>query len=471
VRVWIRGESTVTDAAGALEERIEEFALDFEYDDLNPDDRWATKALLKDNLAVAIGLSVLPWSRAADRYAREQEREGVSTVAASGREVDPGTAAFLNATYIHGFEYDDAHGPSDGHPGSVATATALAVGEDADATVGETLAALVAAYEVYTRIGAAASPTLIGRGWHAHAVLGNFGAATAAAKLWDLGAEELRYALAIAASHASGLTEYSSTGGSIKRAHAGMAARNGIQAARMAKNGVTGPRRYLTGNKGFFQTFIEKSDIAAADFADLDDLRLHETWLKQYACCGCTHAYIDGVHAIDPDLEDIETVKARIQPKSDSIVGTANENLYAPSTIEEAQFNLPFEVALALLEHGNGFETHRKIVSGDLALDEPELRETMQLIELDPDPSIGEEYDSKFVGDLTVHYEDGSSEQAFVEDATGTPENQPTEAESREKFRELTLEILGEYGVEDLWNFVDDAGAERSIAEVTSLIH
>jgi 2-methylcitrate dehydratase PrpD len=239
----------------------------------------------------------------------------------------------------------------------------------------------------------------------------------------------------------------------------------------MAKKGVTGPRRYLTGNKGFYRTFVEKSGIAAADFGDPEELRLHETWLKQYACCGCTHAYIDCVDIIDPNAEDIERVEARIQPKSDGIVGTANENLYAPSNIEEAQFNLPFEVALAILDHGNGFETHRKLISGDLALDDPELLETMKLIELDPAPSLGDQYDPKFVGDLTVHYEDGSSEHAFVEDATGTPDNPPKEAESREKFRELTLEILGEHGVEDLWNFVDEAGAESPIAEVTSLIH
>lgn len=461
----------MSDEPGTLEERVESFVTEFSFDDLDPDDRWAARALLKDNLAVSIGLSVLPWSEAADRYAREQERSGPSTVAASGRQVDPGTAAFVNATYAHGFEYDDAHGPSDGHPGSVVTATSLAVGEAVAATVGETLEALVAAYEVYARLGTLASPALIARGWHPHAVLGSFGGATAAAKLWDLDREETAHALAIAASHASGITEYSSTGGSVKRTHAGIGARNGIDAARMAKNGVTGPRGYLTGNKGFYQAFVENREFDADDFGDESDLEIHDAWLKQYACCGCTHAYIDCVHEIDTDPGRIEAIRTRIQPKSDSIVGTANENLYAPTNVEEAQFNVPFEVALAVLGYGNGFETHQKVVEGEIPLDEPELLETMQSVELEPDAALGEEYDSKFVGDVTVEYADGTTDHAFVEDATGTPDNPPSVATSREKFMGLTHPVIGEHGAEDLWNVVEDAGPETPIRDVTALLY
>jgi 2-methylcitrate dehydratase PrpD len=451
-----------------IEAEVESFIDEFSYEDLADEDLVAAKRLLKDNLAVSVGLSVLPWSEAADGYAREQEQSGPSTVAAHGRSVDPETAAFLNGTFAHGLEYDDAHGPSDGHPGSVVTSTALAVGEAVDATFYDVLAAQVVGYEVYTELGAAGSPDLIARGWHPHAVLGSFGGAATAAYLWDLDRAEIRHALAIAASHASGLTEYSSTGGSVKRTHAGIGARNGITAVRMAKNGITGPRRYLTGNKGFFPTFIEKREIDPVDFGTPGEMGVHEAWLKQYACCGCTHAYVDCVEAIDPEPEDIESVTARIQPKSNSIVGTENENLYEPTNIEEAQFNLPFEVALAIRGHGNGFPAHRRIIDGDLALDDSELRETMQRIDLEPDPELGETYGPKFVGDLTVEYRDGTTEHAFVEDATGTADNPPSATECREKFDELTVPVLGEETSEHLWRAVDDADRDTPISRITS---
>lgn len=454
-----------------LEERVESFVAAFKFDDLTTVDITAAKTLLKDNLAVAVGASTLPWSQAVERYASEQAHSGPSTVAASGHEVAPGTAAFLNATFTHGFEYDDAHGPSDGHPGSVVSAVSLAVAEAVEATVGETLAALVAGYEVYTRLGTVASPNLIGRGWHPHAVLGNFGGTVAAAKLWDLNRTEIRHALAIAASHAGGLTEYSSTGGSIKRVHAGMGARNGIHAARMAKNGVTGPRLYLTGNKGFYPTFLDKNDVGPDEFGKTDDLEIHNAWLKQHACCGCTHPYIDCVEKLNPNPDRVDLVRTRVQPKSNSIIGTANENLYTPTNIEEAQFNLPFEVALALLGHGNGFATHRKVVNGEIALDDPELLAMMQRVKLEPDPELAERYGPKFVGEMIITYEDGTEEHAFVEDASGTVENPPTEAKSKEKFRELTVPLLGADQATNLWTTVDDTQQMMSVREITSLIH
>lgn len=453
-----------------MEAEVESFIAEFSYGDLADKDLVAAKRLLKDNLAVSIGLSVLPWSEAADRYAREQERSGPSTVAAHGRSVDPETAAFLNGTFAHGLEYDDAHGASDGHPGSVVTSTALAVGEAVEATFDEVLAAQLVGYEVYTKLGAVGSPNLIARGWHPHAVLGSFGGAATAAYLWDLNRTEIRHALAIATSHAGGITEYSSTGGSVKRAHAGIGARNGITAVRMAKSGITGPRRYLTGSKGFFSSFIEKRDLDPVGLGDSGRMGVHEAWLKQYACCGCTHAYIDCVEEIDPELEEIESVTARIQPKSNSIVGTENENLYEPTNIEEAQFNLPFEVSLAIRGHGNGFPAHRRIIDGELALEDQELRETMELIELEPDPELGETYGPKFVGDLTVEYRDGTTEHAFVEDATGTADNQPSAAECREKFDELTVPVLGEREAGSLWRAVDEASPETPVDEITSQI-
>lgn len=452
-----------------LEDAVEDFVVDFGLDAMDGDDRTAAIELLRDQVGVQIGLSVLPWSRSALSYARSSGRAGPSSVLASDVTLDPADAAFVNATYGHGFEYDDAHGTSDGHPGSAIVAASIAVGEDVDATLGEVLEAAVVGYEVYTRVGELASPDLIARGFHPHAAQSPFGAAAAAAKLWDLDREVLRNGMAIAASHASGLTEYSSTGGSVKRAHAGVGTRNGIEAVRMAREGITGPRNYLSGNKGFYRAFAGPREVGSRDF-DRDRLEIHQAWLKQYACCGCTHAYIDCVHALDPDPERIERVEARIQPKSNSIVGLENENLYAPTNIEEAQFNLPFEVSLAILGHGNGLPTHRKFVEGDLAYDAPEIRGTMEKIDLVVDEKLADEYDPKFVGDLTVTYADGTEEHAFVEDTVGTPENPAGTERLRTKFDEVTNPVLGEEHAARLWEFVTAGDLDRPIADLTALM-
>ena len=75
---------------------------------------------------------------------------------------------------------------------------------------------------------------------------------------------------------------------------------NGIEAAELARAGITGPRRYLTGNKGFYRTFIRKAigHEVRGEFAPGQPLQLLQMWLKAYCCCGANHAYIDAMASV-----------------------------------------------------------------------------------------------------------------------------------------------------------------------------
>ena len=220
----------------SLERVVAEFLVGFAWDDIDGESLTAAKTLLKDQLAVQIGASQLPWSRDVRRFMRKP-RPGSSTVVADGVRMDAADAAYLNATYGGGFEYDDIAG--NGHPGCCVVPVALAVGEELGVNLEQMVEAMVAGYEVYVRLERLASPDLVNRGWHPHAVIANFGAAAVAAKLHGLNVEKSLHALAIALSHASATTEFTSTGGSIKRVHAGIAARNGIEAVELARAGIT----------------------------------------------------------------------------------------------------------------------------------------------------------------------------------------------------------------------------------------
>ena len=242
----------------ALEQAIVQLIQQVSYDQLDDGAKAGLDRLLRDQLALEIGVSQMPWSRQLLEYAKVQARPGRSRVAASDCIMSATDAAFVNASYGHGFEYDDAHARSYSHPGSCVIPSALAIGQELESTLGEVLTAIVAGYEVYTRIGMLMAPELLQRGFHPHAVLSNFGAAAVAAKLRGFDAETTLHALAIASSHASGITEFSSTGGSIKRIHAGIGTRNGMVSADMAQAGITGPRAFLSGNKGLFRTFLQR---------------------------------------------------------------------------------------------------------------------------------------------------------------------------------------------------------------------
>lgn len=426
-----------------LEQAVVRLIQSLKFEHLDDAAHGGVNRLMRDQLALQIGTSQMPWSHQVLAFAKAQQRPGSSHVAASQATMSAADAAFVNGAYGHGFEYDDAHGASASHPGSCVIPAALAIGEELGSSLEEVITAMVAGYEVYTRIGVLAAPDLLKRGFHPHAVLSNFGAAAVAAKLRKFDAETTLHALSIALSHASGTTEYTSTGGSIKRVHAGIGTRNGMVAADMARAGITGPRAFLSGHKGFFCTFLQRGPGEQAELRfGLDQpFEIGTVWLKAYCACYCTHAYIDAVRPFADRHADIAEVQARIHPAFDVVVGTANANAYEPKNIEHVQFSLPTQVAFALLGKGNGYRVHRDYLNGRVDM-EPVMA-MARALKIALAPELEQRYPGKFVADVTVSFRDGTSERVFVEDPIGTLANPMPEHEQDAKFMELTTDVLG----------------------------
>jgi 2-methylcitrate dehydratase PrpD len=453
-----------------LEEAAARFVVDFTGADIDTTGRRAATTLIKDQLAIQIGAARLPWSKQARRA--RKPREGNSTVVGEGQRVAAVDAAFLNATFGHGFEYDDYAGNA--HPGCCVVPTAIALGEELGASLEEVVVAMVAGYELYVRVGYLASPALLNRGWQPHSVLANFGAAAVAAKLRGLDAETTFQSLAIALSHASGTTEYASTGGSIKRVHAGIAVHNGMESVELAMVGLTGPRRFLTGDRGFYRMFSGKEvDDAARDiFSRANPLSLLQMSMKPYCCCAATHVYIDAMEEICSGAAEISSIEARIQTMTDAIVGNRNASIYHPQNIEEVQYSLPVEMALAALGRGNGYATHRTLLDGELWSDggSSPVLDLARRIKLIVSPELDRRFPRTFAAEVSVTYQDGSTQELSVEHAKGTPERPFTLEEHWAKLEDLTRNFIGTAVAKRLFDLVDNADPATPIVELTSLL-
>lgn len=459
----------MNDESLTLERAVAQFVVGFGSADIDSAAREDIKRLVKDQLAIQIGASQLPWSKQVRDF--REPGPGKATVVAEDTKASAADAAYLNATYGHGFEYDDFAGNA--HPGCCVVPTALAVGEEVGATLEQVVVALVAGYEAYVRIGRLGSPDLLNAGWQPHSVLANFGAAAVAAKLHGLDAERTLHALAIALSHASGTTEYAATGGSIKRVHAGIAVRNGIESVELARAGITGPLRFLTGDRGLYRTFIRKSigDDARTDFLPGEALQIRQLSFKAYCCCAATHPYIDAMAAVRPRAADIIAVDAKIQTMTDAIVGNRNAHIYAPRNIEELQYSLPAQMALSALDMGNGYRTHRAFLEGKLRLTpDSEVMRLARMIKLQVDRDLDEKYPRTFAADVTVQYRDGTNEHIFLDRAKGTPNNPFTPAEHQAKLDELTAEVIGKRQASQLFDMIDRLAPATPIRDVTALL-
>ncbi|WP_226553890.1 MmgE/PrpD family protein [Celeribacter naphthalenivorans] len=463
--------SSPQEAGFALEEAVAEFVVNFQYKDIDTGSMPAVKAILKDQLALQVGAVDLPWSIEARNFL-DAPRPGKASVVTEHTTIAPADAAYINATYGHGFEYDDV--ASNGHPGCCVVPTALAVGEEVGATIGETIEAMVAGYEVFVRVGRLAAPDLVNNGWHAHAVLANFGAAAVAAKLYKLPKDKVVHALAIALSHASGTTEYTKSGGSIKRVHAGIAVRNGIESVKLAMAGITGPKKFLTGPKGFFRNFI-KRDAVEADaklaFAAGEPLRVSGTWLKPYCCCGAHHPYIDAMAARSGRVAEIEAVTARVQAMTRTLADNPQAQQNGTTNIEELQFSLALEMGLAALGKGNGYATHRAFLDGNLDIGPTsDVVDFARRITVEHAPDLDAAYPFNFVGDLRITYGDGTVEEVFMDGAKGMPNHPFTDAEHREKLNELTFGVLGEAQATALFDLIEAFDPSAPVTALTDLV-
>src|SRR4029077_9059124 len=156
--------------------------------------------------------------------------------------------------------------------------------------------AIVAGFEAAARIAMAVQPKQhYALGFHPTQTCGVFGAAVTAAKLLRLSAEQMLCAVGIAGSMAAGSMEFLAEGSWTKRIHPGLAAQNGIQAAMLAAEGFTSPRRILEGRDGFLHGY-SRHPIAERLTADLGaSFEILHTAVKPHACCRYMQGPIDAI--------------------------------------------------------------------------------------------------------------------------------------------------------------------------------
>ncbi len=451
-----------------LEHAVARFIVDFKFEDIDPATLAAAKMLIKDQFAIQIGAQQLPWSRQARAF--RNPRPGGATIVGEAGKAAAVDAAYLNAAYGHGFEYDDFFGNA--HPGCAVVPAAFAMGEEMGLDLRRTLTALVVGYEAYVRIGKWGSPAVLNQGWQPHAIFGNFGTAALAAKMLGLSEGETLHALAIALSHASGPTEYASTGGSIKRLHAGIAVRNGIESAQLARAGITGPARFLTGGRGLYRNFCQTTvgDEAIADFLPGVANFMPGLSFKAYCCCACTFSYIEAMAHVRSRAADIERIDARVQTMVNSIVGTKNANIFRPRNIEEVQYSLPAQMALSVLGHGNGFSAHHAVLTGKLDIGPgTAVRDMIERVKIEVSPELDAKY-RHFVADVTVNFRDGASQRIFEEQSRGSPMKPFKPQEFGAKLADLADGVIGPGQADRLWTLVDEMTPDSPAANITALL-
>jgi len=295
-------------------------------------------------------------------------------------------------------------------------------------------------------MAAVMNPPHYEKGFHATGTLGTMGAAAAAGRLLGLDPGQTRAALALAASQASGLKE--NFGTMTKPFHAGHAARSGVLAALLAREGFTASEQAIEGPQGYFAV------LGAGKREEQHLESLGAPWkiltsgvaVKPYPSCACTHSIAEvtvGVHAAVPRI----LIHSR------------------PRSGLEAKFSGEFSAAAALCEGRVGMATFR-----DDKTDDPAIAKLMRRVRLVVDPEIPGDMERHMWTRVTVRFQDGREVSIAPRPVPGHPELPLSKDQLREKFMDCARLVLSEDRADTVRQMLEELDACPDLRSLTAIL-
>jgi 2-methylcitrate dehydratase PrpD len=440
------------------------FVIDAGPADLGARPRALLKRNVLDSVACAVGSLDGELIATIRDHADEFGGAPTATLVGGGRaSVDQ--AAFFNAVLVRYPDLLDTYLTVGGlcHPADNFGAV-LAVAEHVNATGADFLLALAVAYEIQCRFSA--QVPVMARGLN-HALQLAMSAAAGSAKLLGLDAQQTASAIAaaaadnvsVAAVHAEPVSNWKG----ISPAITGMRA---VYTTMLAGRGVTGPRSLFEGPHGLAQLLDQPIDFHTADRALSC---VEQTYLKQY--CSLIHgqAVIDAVLAIRGENhlrgEDVARVQLEVfQGAYDLAGGGAYGGKDHPVTKEQADYNLKYLSAVALLDGGVGPEQleTRRVLRGD-------VQDLLARVDVVAAADLTADYPQRTATRVHVATRDGREFSREQSDYEGSPTRPMSWERVVDKFNWLAEPFCGPALRDDIVAAVDRLD-EIPVAELTALL-
>ena len=374
-----------------------------------------TRLLLKRNVLDSIGCAIAALSGAPFQALREQFQEyptsGRCTLIGGGKTA-PDHAAFFNSGLVRYVDLLDSYMSPGGlcHPADN-FGTVLAAAEHAGASGEAFLLALAVAYEIQCRFTAVVP--VMAKGFN-HAIQLAVSASAGAGRLFGLTAAEIANAIAIATVDNISLScVHSEPVSQWKGFSPGITGMRAVFAASLARRGFTGPLRLFEGPNGLENMF---GQLIPMDWQDPTLSAVTQTVLKKY--CSLIHgqpvleAVLELKNRNSLAAERIRDVRCDIFQTGFDIAGGGSFGSKArPETKEQADYNLKYLIAVALLDGQVGpdqLEPSRVQATDAQAL--------LAHVDIRPDPQLTARYPQELGTRVVIRTRDG---RVFVKEQSG----------------------------------------------------
>ena len=453
--------------APTLAARLARYATGLTFDQLTKDAVHETKRRFIDSFATAVGAMPAEAYAIAKKCALRITGNPGASILGGGRS-SPEWATFVNGLLIRYLDFNDTYlSKEPAHP-SDNLAAVLSVGEAVGAGGKDLITAAVLAYEIQCRFCDAASLRLHGVD---HVTYGAISSAVAAGKLMRLDEAKLVHTVGLAGVCNVALRQTRSGELSMWKGCAfANAARNGVFAATLAADGMTGPAPIFEGDLGFFKLVAREAFTPApfgAEPGNADGFMINKTYIKFWPAEYHSQSAIDAALQLRKELAgdvsrvtaiDIGTFEACY-----NIIGKYPE-AWAPKTRETADHSLPYCTAAAFVDGDVYLETF-----DEKRFTDPKLVAFTGKVKVHHDPALDARYPKGIPNRLTVTLEGGKKLVKEVEFPRGHAGNPMTDAEVEAKFRRAVEPRYGKARADQILARCWDLESLTSVTELIRL--
>jgi len=349
-----------------------------------------------------------------------------ATTLVFGDRLPAPAAAQFNGTMCRALDYCDAMAPGP-HIGSALFPAALAAAELAGGCTGaEFMAALAAGAEISSRLNLSEAQY---DGFDPTGIAVPFSAAAAAARILKLTPRQTRHALALVFNRCGGSFQSHVDGSLGVRFVQGWVAEAGVQCARLAQRGVTGPVNFLSGHYGYRHLYGRDTLDSEAIGAKLGRAWLLQRMVfKKYPSCGVTQGLTELALALVAEglrAENVRSVEVRLPPYAFRLVGKVFDPGSNPRV--DAQFSAAYCVANALVRRTSQLQHFAPAQVFD-----PALRQMIERVSVVADPALNARGHAAVDLDITTN--DGLVLERALDVPPGFPGAELDDAQHRARF-------------------------------------
>lgn len=410
-------------------DRVTDFALNLSAQKMPDSAKEAAALMMLDTMGILIAsgpmeAGVIARDTAALLYASNDAAFSVPMMF-DGRLVSTAGAAYAAATQTDNLDGHDGYNPTKGHIGVVVLPALVSLGAHCpDLSGPEALAAVVTGYEIAGRAGLSLHASV--SDYHTSGAWNALGVVAMAARMRRHTPDQFRQALGIAEYHgprSQMMREIANP--TMLHDGSGWGAMVGISSAILAERGFTGAPAIT----------IEDADIASF-WGDLGQFwQVEHQYVKPYPICRWAHAAIDGVRAVmmENDLahDQIRSIHINSFQEAACLYGGM------PNTTSQAQYSLPFAVAVQAI-HGRIGVEH---ISG-AGLSDPAVAELVSRIHVLEDARHSARFPQGRWADVTLKSTDGRVFESGDTHARGGPEAPLNRGDVIAKYTEFAAPVV-----------------------------